>query len=100
MAKKRARKNRSPQENEAITDKISKLQQEGLPRDRATAAAFRMFRAGELETKSALKLTKAQRKKRQELRFNALQFILGTTLSKRQVKPSKRPAATRKTKKN
>lgn len=99
MAKKRARKNRTIQENEAITDKINKLQQEGLTPDRATAAAFRMFRAGELETKQALKLSKRQRQKRQELRFNALQFILGTTLSKRQVNRSKRPATTSKTKK-
>ena len=99
MAKKTTRKSRTIQANEAITDKINKLQQEGLRRDRATAAAFRMYRSGELETTNAIRLTKAQRQKRQELRFNALQFILGSTLSKRQVNRNKRPPAASKAKK-
>ena len=39
---------RSYDENKAIADKVKMLKAEGLPTDRATAAAFRMFRAGEL----------------------------------------------------
>jgi len=41
---------RTEEENTAITDKIAYLVNiEGLRPDRATAAAFRMFREGELE---------------------------------------------------
>lgn len=41
---------RSEEENRAITDKIAYLINiEGLRPDRATAAAFRMYREGELE---------------------------------------------------
>lgn len=41
---------RTDEENQAITDKIAYLVSvEGLRPDRATAAAFRMFREGELD---------------------------------------------------
>ena len=39
---------RTPQENEAISEKIELLISEGFPEEQATAIAFRMFRDGEL----------------------------------------------------
>ena len=45
MAKQRRR---TPQENEAISEKIELLISEGFPEEQATAIAFRMFRDGEL----------------------------------------------------
>jgi hypothetical protein len=50
MARRKKRNERTPQENRIITNKIARLQREGLSTDQATAAAFRMFRAGELQT--------------------------------------------------
>ena len=47
----RAKYNRTESENRAIADKISELRMQGLPKTRATAAAFRMFRDGELTIK-------------------------------------------------
>lgn len=45
---------RTEEENEAITQKIAYLVNvEGLRPDRATAAAFRMFREGELDIPKA-----------------------------------------------
>ena len=39
---------RTAQENQAISDKIQLLIQEGFPENQATAIAFRMYRDGEL----------------------------------------------------
>jgi len=47
----RAKYNRTQSENRAIADRISELRMQGLPKDRATAAAFRMFREGEMTIK-------------------------------------------------
>ena len=47
----RAKKNRTISENRAISQRIDELRMQGLPEDRATAAAFRMFREGELSVK-------------------------------------------------
>ena len=44
----RAKKNRTISENRAISQRIDKLRMKGLNKERATAAAFRMFRDGEL----------------------------------------------------
>ena len=44
----RAKKNRSINENRAISQKVDRLRMQGLNKERATAAAFRMFRDGEL----------------------------------------------------
>ena len=44
----RQRRIRTPQENEAISEKIEVLIAEGFPEEQATAIAFRMFRDGEL----------------------------------------------------
>lgn len=63
MAKKR--NTRSEKDNLAISYKIKKLQAEGLPTDRATAAAFRMYRDGELSVTTTPKslYTKSGRQK-------------------------------------
>ena len=44
----RAKKNRTISENRAISQRIDRLRMKGLNKERATAAAFRMFRDGEL----------------------------------------------------
>ena len=48
MAKRTKRTERTPEENEAISDKVEVLLSEGYEIDQATAIAFRMFRDGEL----------------------------------------------------
>lgn len=45
MARQRSR---TPQENEAISEKVELLISEGFPEHQAIAIAFRMFRDGEL----------------------------------------------------
>ena len=52
MAMARRRNNRTPEENEAISDKVDLLLSEGYPIEQATAVAFRMYRDGELTIKS------------------------------------------------
>jgi hypothetical protein len=47
----RAKKNRSIDENRAISQRIDELRMQGLNKERATAAAFRMFKDGELTVK-------------------------------------------------
>ena len=44
----RAKKNRSIDENRAISQRVDELRMQGLNKERATAAAFRMFKDGEL----------------------------------------------------
>jgi hypothetical protein len=65
MAKRRTN-NRTPQENEAISDKVEVLLSEGYEIDQATAIAFRMFRDGELDiplrTSPEYRLTKRKKK--------------------------------------
>jgi hypothetical protein len=39
---------RTPEENQAISDKVDLLLSEGYPLEQATAIAFRMYRDGEL----------------------------------------------------
>tara|TARA_R100000655_G_scaffold110132_1_gene168072 strand:+ start:29388 stop:29915 length:528 start_codon:yes stop_codon:yes gene_type:complete len=48
----RARRNRTQSENRAIADKVTELRMQGLPKNRATAAAFRMFSENELRIKT------------------------------------------------
>ena len=47
----RRRNKRTPEENEAISNKVDLLMSEGYPLEQATAIAFRMFRDGELTIK-------------------------------------------------
>jgi len=51
---KRARTNRSYQENLAIRAKVQALMEEGLPESNAQAVAFRMFSNGEIRVKQSL----------------------------------------------
>lgn len=51
---KRARLNRTYEENLAIRSKVQALMEEGLPEKNAQAAAFRMFANGEINVKSSL----------------------------------------------
>jgi hypothetical protein len=47
----RAKKNRTVSENRAISQRIDELRMQGLNKERATAAAFRMFKDGQLTVK-------------------------------------------------
>ena len=49
MAKQR-KNTRTPQQNFAIKEKVEQLMSEGIREDRAVAAAFRMYRDGELRS--------------------------------------------------
>lgn len=49
----RAKKNRNISENRAISQKVIDLRMQGIKKNRATAAAFRMFSQGELTIKIA-----------------------------------------------
>tara|TARA_R100000329_G_C7440026_1_gene154707 strand:+ start:208 stop:477 length:270 start_codon:yes stop_codon:yes gene_type:complete len=62
------RRRRTPQENYAIKRKIEQLELEGIETERAIAAAFRMFREGELDIEAAPKLDERQYKTRKALR--------------------------------
>jgi len=64
------RSTRTPQENLAIKDKVEELISQGIREDRAIAAAFRMFREGELqgEIQLAPKLSERQQQIRREQR--------------------------------
>jgi len=67
----RQRKNtRTPQENFAIKEKVEELVSQGIREDRAVAAAFRMFRDGELQGDIQLvpKLSERQQDIRREQR--------------------------------
>lgn len=66
---KRRRSARTPQQNYAIKEKSEELISQGMEVDRAIAAAFRMFRDGELdaEINSAPQLTTEQQDLRREI---------------------------------
>ena len=72
MAKKNRR---TPQENYAIMRKIEELQAEGLDRDRATAAAFRMWREDELDIDVVPKLERPQQETRRALRLQRVAAV-------------------------
>ncbi len=71
--------NRTPQENEAISDKVEVLLSEGFEIDQATAIAFRMFRDGELnipaETSPEYKQIKRKRKSFIQQMKEAAEFL-------------------------
>ena len=50
------RNSRTPEENEAISNKVDLLISEGYPLEQATAIAFRMFKDGELTIKAETSL--------------------------------------------
>jgi hypothetical protein len=77
MARRKA--NRTPQENEAISDKVDQLLSEGYELDQATAIAFYMFRDGQLiiptETSIQYRLSKRKRKSMAEQVRLAAEFL-------------------------
>jgi len=71
MAKRKS-KSRTPAENYTISRKIEQLESQGIRSDRATAAAFRMHREGELNTSAAPKQTAAQHAQRKATKANTV----------------------------
>ena len=66
----RRRNTRTEQENFAIKEKVEELISQGIREDRAIAAAFRMFRDGELQgdIENVPKLSERQQRIRREQR--------------------------------
>ena len=58
---KRAKLNRSEPENIAIRAQVNAFMGQGLPEEQAQAAAFKMFRAGEIAASSAPRPAKGPR---------------------------------------
>ena len=70
MSKAQPYRQRTPQENYAIKSKADELIAQGMDTQRAVAAAFRMYRDGELkyEIATAPKLTQSQQLQRQDMK--------------------------------
>ena len=64
------RNTRTPQENFAIKEKVEELISQGIREDRAVAAAFRMFKEGELDgvIENVPRLSERQQRIRREQR--------------------------------
>lgn len=91
MAKRTRRTDRTPEENEAISDKVEVLLSEGYEIDQATAIAFRMFRDGELtiprETSQEYRRQRTKKKSLIEQMRAAAEFLgLDEILQNRNVK--------------
>jgi len=91
MAKRTRRTERTPEENEAISDKVEVLLSEGYEIDQATAIAFRMFRDGELtiprETSQEYRRQRTKKKSLIEQMRAAADFLgLDEILQNRNVK--------------
>ena len=91
MAKRTRRTERTPEENEAISDKVEVLLSEGYEIDQATAIAFRMFRDGELtipkETSQEYRRQRTKKKSLIEQMRAAAEFLgLDEILQNRNVK--------------
>lgn len=63
----RKKNKRTPSINYAISRKVEELELQGLDRNRATAAAFRMWRDGELVIDSVPELSESQHETRRGL---------------------------------
>ena len=85
----RAKKNRSISENRAISQRVDELRMQGLPKDRATAAAFRMFREGELSVKIGQQRV-IQAKSRQEVALIKAAIAAAARLRKKRQAQKKR----------
>ena len=86
---RRKRNNRTPEENEAISNKVDALLAEGFPIEQATAIAFRMFRDNELsipkETSVTYRLSRGSKKTLlQSLAEAAIYLKLGEKLTNKQ----------------
>lgn len=93
MASRTRRGDRTPQENEAISDKVELLLSEGYELDQATAIAFRMYRDGELriprETSQEYKRQRPKRKSLIQQIRAAAEFLGLDILIEDQKKPPK-----------
>ena len=85
----RARANRTVSENRAISQTIDRLRLKGLPRNRAEAAAFRMFREGELGVLIA-NIRAQQRKTKQEVALEKAMIAAADLLRKRREEQQRR----------
>jgi len=85
----RAKKNRTISENRAISQRIDELRMQGLPQDRATAAAFRMFREGELSVKIGQQRV-LQAKTRQEVAIIKAAIAAAAQLRKKREEQKRR----------
>ena len=85
----RAKKNRSISENRAISQRVDELRMQGLPKNRATAAAFRMFREGELSVKIGQQKV-IQAKSRQEVALIKAAIAAAARLRKKRQAQKKR----------
>ena len=86
---RRAKKNRTISENRAISQRIDALRMQGLPEDRATAAAFRMFREGELSVQIGQQRV-IQAKTRQEVAIIKAAIAAAARLRKKRAAQKKR----------
>ena len=89
MMAKRAKKNRTISENRAIAQRVDALRMQGLPKDRATAAAFRMFREGELSVQVGQQRM-LQAKTRQEVAIIKAAIAAAARLRKKRAEQKKR----------
>ena len=87
----RAKKNRNISENRAISQKIDELRMQGIRKDRATAAAFRMFSEGELTIKIANERGVA-RKTSQQVAIEKAVIAAATALRQKQERQKRRLA--------
>lgn len=94
MVNRTKRNQRTPEENEAISDKVELLLSEGYEIDQATAIAFRMYRDGELSIrKETSQEYRRQRRKKKSLieQIKAAAEFLGIDiLTEEQKKPPNR----------
>ena len=86
---RRAKKNRTISENRAISQKVDALRMQGLPKDRATAAAFRMFREGELSVQIGQQ-KRIEAKTRQEVAIIKAAIAAAARLRKKRAEQKKR----------
>ena len=91
MASRTKRTERTPEENEAISDKVEVLLSEGYEIDQATAIAFRMFRDGELtiprETSQEYRRQRRKKKSLVQQMKEAAEFLgLDEILQNRNIK--------------
>lgn len=85
----RAKKNRSISENRAISQRIDELRMQGLVKRRATAAAFRMFKDGELRGKVQAE-TAIPKKSRQEVALIKATIAAAAELRRRRAAEQKK----------
>ena len=85
----RAKYNRNESENRAIADKISQLRMQGLSKERATAAAFRMFRDGELTIKID-NIRQQPKKTAEQVAIEKAVMLAAERLRKKQIAKKKR----------